>query len=149
MPGMMITWSAVIEGRDAPCVVRHTTDILSVIPPPGDAAAATALKWWLEDIADGWSRVSNWDAQIGDDETEATAHVMIHEPAELAGLYEVHAERKITARGYTAEPGEHQDVVAMLDAPKAEPATNHARGPLRRPAGRQAAPLVGQRGSGG
>lgn len=115
-----ITWSAVIEDCTAPCVERRTSTIHAIATPPGDVAAATVMQWWLEDTPShrGFG-VTNWEDHAGDDETEVTALVMIHEPAELAGLYEVHAERKITARGYTAEPGEHQAVVKLLDAAKA------------------------------
>ena len=82
----------------------------------GDNAAAIAIRWWLEDADPDQPSLTNWDSIIGDDEVCATAHVMIHEPAELTGLYEIHLERQITATGYVAEPDEHPDVVALLSA---------------------------------
>lgn len=111
-----ITWSALIEGSDALCVTRHTTTIYGIVTPPGDNAAAIAIRWWLEDADPDQPSLTNWDSIIGDDEVCATAHVMIHEPAELTGLYEIHLERQITATGYVAEPDEHPDVVALLSA---------------------------------
>lgn len=119
-----LTWSARIEGCEAPCVEHRASTIHAVVAPPGDEAAATVLRWWFEDDDVEQPYISNWQSHIGEDETVATAHVMIHAPAELAGLYEVQLELQITARGYAAEPDEHQDVVALLGAPTAatEPA---------------------------
>lgn len=106
-----VIWSALIENSGAPCVERRSTNIITGVAIDGDQAAATVMKWWLEEDDADEPYITNWQSHMGDDETDVTAHVMIHAPAELAGLYEVHAERKITARGYTAE---NSAVEAML-----------------------------------
>lgn len=112
-----ITWSAVIDGCTAPCVERRMTEIISFVPPTGADAAATAFKWWLEEDDTEEPYHTNWQSHVGEDgETEVAALVMINAPADMAGLYEVRAERKISADGYTAEPANHTAAVALLDA---------------------------------
>lgn len=107
-----IVWSAVLADADAPCVKRRTTQILSVLPPTPEDAAATALKWWMEeDDLHGFG--TNWYVEA-DDLTEMSALVVIHEPADFAGVYEVHLERKIEARGYTAEASDAANAMAVV-----------------------------------
>lgn len=110
---LTIVWSAVLQNSHEPCVKRRTTQILSLLDPEPQEAAATALKWWLEeDEPRGW--ISNWDAEIGDGETEAHAYVVIHEPPEAAGCYDVQLERALTASGYPANPSDSKHVLAVL-----------------------------------
>lgn len=106
-----ITWSAVLSEADAPCVTRRTTQILSVLPPTPEDAAATALKWWLEEDEPGGFG-TNWDAEA-DDHTSLTGHVVIHEPIGFAGTYEVQLERVIQARGYRAYDSDAANIEAL------------------------------------
>ena len=108
-----VTWSAMLEYADEPSVRRRTTQILAVCDPPPELAAATVLKWWFEaDEPKGWG--SNWDEEVGADETSATAHVVIHEPSEFAGCYEVRIERVLQAHGYHTAPDMAAEIMAAL-----------------------------------
>lgn len=113
-------WSAVVQGEDKPVVKRRTTQVLSVLPLDPQDAAATVFKWWLENTADDTDS-SNWDYEFGDPENTEVCHVVIHEPAEAAGCYEVHAERALTVRGYMAEESDAQRVLAVIDEREAAP----------------------------
>lgn len=98
-----IIWSACVEGHGDPelIVKRRNDTIVALAIPDGDNAAATVVRWWLDDEPENsWAGNSNWDENIGEDETEITVFVMVHEPASIAGMYEVHAERKVQTRGY-------------------------------------------------
>lgn len=107
-----IIWSAVIGDADAPSVNRRETQILSITPPEPAEAAATALKWWLEDSPDqGWS--TNWQNEAGD-EPELKATVVIHEPPEFAGCYDVEVERVLQASGSPAAEDDAQRVRDLL-----------------------------------
>ena len=118
-----LIWSGVFEDAVAPFVSHHETMLYNVIEPAGDTAAAIALQWWLEDECDEpYSSETNWQLEIGDDETTTRAHVMIHEPSHLAGLYLVECERKVVARGYADDPADAPDVAALLSAEPAEAA---------------------------
>lgn len=117
---LTIIWSAVLDGSQCPSVQRKTTQILSVLDPSPEDAAATALKWWLEeDEPKGWN--TNWDAEIGESETEVTGYVVIHEPPEAAGCYSVHLERVLQARGYLADPSDQAHVMSVLAESEATP----------------------------
>lgn len=107
-----IVWSAVLLEADAPCVTRRTTQILSVFSPEPQDAAATVLKWWLEeDNVDILG--TNWDSEAGD-ATLLNGHVVIHDPAELAGVYEVEVERVIQARGYEADEHHAKEIADLV-----------------------------------
>jgi hypothetical protein len=97
-----IVWSAVFTDVEEPCVTRRTTEIHSVIPLPPEDSAAQAFKWWLgEDRQGGFE--TNWESYLGNECDEVLAAVIIHEPADMAGVYEVRVERVTTARGYIAD----------------------------------------------
>lgn len=110
-----IIWSAVHDRSYEACVVRRTTQILSLSKPDPQDAAATALKWWFEEDAPTDGYANNWDCEIGADETEASAHVVIHEPADMAGVFEVHLERTIVARGYQTDTADAEKYTAIAN----------------------------------
>lgn len=108
-----ITWSAVVGDADAPSVTRRTTEILSVVPPAPAEAAATALKWWLEESPDqGWS--TNWDNEAGD-EPKLKAFVVVHEPPLFSGTYEIDVERVLQTSASPADPDDAANVAALLE----------------------------------
>lgn len=107
-----IIWSAVLQKADAPSVTRRTTQLLSLLPPEPAEAAATALKWWLEDH-DPDQMGTNWEAEAGD-ENKVTGIVVIHDPPEFAGCYDVEIERVLQASGSTAADDDAQRVRDLL-----------------------------------
>lgn len=113
---LTITWSAIIDGCDDPCVTRQTTSIHAVFTPDPPDAAAQALAWWLDDTADGYRFESNWNVEVGEHKSTAHAVVMIHEPASAAGLYAVELMRTIVGNGYSCGDGDRAEERAKLAA---------------------------------
>lgn len=110
-----IIWSAVLADSEAACVSRQTTQIIAFAPPAPQDAAATALKWWLEEPMPHASSWNHWDAEFDEDTNEARAFVIIHEPADMAGVFEVELERPIVAKGYAAETDAAAKALAIVN----------------------------------
>lgn len=108
-----IVWSAVLTDVEEPCVTRRTTEIHSVMTLPPYDAAAQAFKWWLEDD-DKRGFETNWVSYLGDDCNEVLAAVIIHEPSDMAGVYQVSVERVITAIGYVADDTVRDDAMRII-----------------------------------
>ena len=112
MTTLKIVWSAVLDGSGTLCVNRRETQIVTDCDPSPADAAATVLKWWLEDDEPaGW--VTNWEHEI--DANDGRCFVVIHQPPEFAGCYDVDLKRVIQARACPADPADEALVVAVFD----------------------------------
>lgn len=104
MTATHITWSAILDGEDEPCVTRCTTRVVHLLSLKPEGAAAEVLKRWLVATPDGVVGVpSNWAFFLDDGDADASAIVVIHEPPNLAGTYAIAAERVTTTTGHFAE----------------------------------------------
>lgn len=117
-----LVWSAAIDDDGAPLCERVKSSFVSLFEPMPYDAAATVIRYWLED-ASNEGYVSNWTANFDDEVTEASAVVVIHEPAEMAGVFCVDITRKIQTFGHLADDITCRDFAEFIARTEAEPAT--------------------------
>lgn len=110
-----VTWSAVLGIDSDAFMVRRECSLMppwAEIPSNATDVAAKAFRDWASDQTRVMGR-TNWDEWYGDDGIYGDAVVIIHEPQNIAGKYEVCCERviKATARKLTDKEAEHVDMM--------------------------------------
>lgn len=91
-------FSISMPGDGAPMVERTST--LGLFPPTseeGAQAVESSMECFFEDD-------DEWHHLFGNDETSAMVIVEVHEPPQIAGMYEVELERKVTASAVRLQP---------------------------------------------
>lgn len=91
-------FSISMPGASAPMVEREST--LGLFPPTqeeGPQAVESSITCFFDYDDEQW-------AELFGDDTSATVIVEVHEPQQIAGLYEVDLERKVTASAVRLQP---------------------------------------------